>query len=31
MGSCKGYFHVDQVHGGGKPLVLFNIPTGKSK
>jgi glutamyl-tRNA synthetase len=27
----KGYFRVDQVHGGGKPLVLFLIPTGKTK
>jgi glutamyl-tRNA synthetase len=27
----KGYFRVDQVHDGGKPLVLFNVPTGKTK
>jgi glutamyl-tRNA synthetase len=27
----KGYFRVDQVHGGGKPLVMFLIPTGKTK
>jgi glutamyl/glutaminyl-tRNA synthetase len=27
----KGYFRVDQVHAGGKPLILFNIPTGKTK
>ncbi len=27
----KGYFRVDQVHAGDKPLILFSIPTGKAK
>ncbi len=27
----KGYFRVDKAAGPGKPLVLFGIPTGKSK
>lgn len=27
----KGYFRVDKAAGAGKPIVLFNIPTGKTK
>jgi glutamyl-tRNA synthetase len=27
----KGYFRVDKPAGDGKPLVLFGIPTGKTK
>jgi glutamyl-tRNA synthetase len=26
----KGYYRVDQVYAEGKPIVLFNIPTGKA-
>jgi glutamyl-tRNA synthetase len=27
----KGYYRVDRAAGAGKPLVLFGIPTGKTK
>ncbi|KAH6666903.1 putative glutamyl-tRNA synthetase, cytoplasmic [Halenospora varia] len=27
----KGYFRVDKAVGAGQPIVLFNIPTGKTK